>query len=85
MTAHPLNLKLKHIRWRNAAYHYVIEHGSCTVERICESITHKTQPKNIRSATQLLMRDKRFEYYYTDCVKQSSGEYYKTLSFEVVV
>ena len=81
---HPLNLKLKHLRWRNAAYHYVLEHGASTAERLCEGINHrKGQPANVRAATQILKRDSRFDYYYTDSTKQSSGEYYKVLTFEV--
>ena len=42
---HPLNLKLKHIRWRNAAYHFVAENGPSTIERIFESLSTGEQYK----------------------------------------
>lgn len=86
--AHPLNLKLKHIRWRNAAYHFVVENGPSTIERIFENLTNKLQPKNNRAASQLLRRDERFIHYYTETNGvtshiQPTGGQYKTLTFEV--
>ena len=85
---HPLNLKLKHIRWRNAAYHFVAENGPSTIERIFENLTNKLQPKSKQSASQLLRRDERFTHYYAETkgiasFVQSTGEQYKVLTFEV--
>ena len=54
-------IKLKYRWWRQRAYEVLKEHGEMTMHILIDHIPYmKLAPKHVNSATQLLLKDKRF-------------------------
>ena len=54
-------IKLKYKRWRERAYKILEQHGEMTMHILIDHIPYmRLAPKNVNSATQLLLKDKRF-------------------------
>ena len=68
-----MNIKLKYKRWRERAYKVLEQHGEMTMHILIDHIPYmRLAPKNVNSATQLLLKDKRF--VSRKCVIEEDGD-----------